>query len=118
MFGLFDFSKIVDSFNLAKMANSIFMTSYTSFKNFIKKAVPNNSIANVLTPPLSFISRKMTPEMSEYASRIALRSLVGLSPLATNTLGANAVKRLSGSVSWISAEKIDVTEVIRELRDC
>lgn len=117
MFGLFDFSKIFDTFNLSKIVNSVFMNSYTSFKDMTKKIIPDNSVINVLNPSLGLAPPEITPETSGFASRIALRSLAGLPPIAP-AQKTNTIEQLSGSISWLSKEKIDVTEVIRELRDC
>jgi len=51
----------------------------------------------------------------EYYSRVNLRLLLGLSPKYKED--PEAIKALSGSISWITNKKIDVTEIIRNMRD-
>ena len=122
MFELFDFSKVLDSFNFAKVINSIFMDNYLYLRNLcnniIGKVSQSNSIRTMLKPTLCVQPEEKYSEMTEYASRIALRSLVNLPPVDANVADINAIKELKGSISWISKNKIDVTEVIREIRDC
>jgi hypothetical protein len=115
MFELLDFSKIINSFNLSKIVNTIFTDNYNFLKNIydnISSKVTisiGNSVTGLINP---------TPEMSEYVSRMALRSLVDLSPIGMTIADENAIRKLKGSISWFSAEKMDVTETIREIRDC
>ena len=113
MFELLDFSEILNSFDLSKIVDSVFMDNYVFLKN-----VYNNIISKIGIDNSVSILLKPTPEMSEYTSRMALRSLVNLPPIGMNTADTNAIKKLKGSISWFSSEKIDVTETIREIRDC
>ena len=52
---------------------------------------------------------------SDFNARLSLRSMLGLSPAFKED--ANAIEHLSGSISWITREKIDVTSMLRKMRD-
>lgn len=64
-----------------------------------------------------YTQREITPEMVEYLSRMALRSLASLPPIQISTKNRDAIKKLEGSISWITEKEIDVTEFIREMRE-
>lgn len=49
--------------------------------------------------------------------RLNLRLLVGLPPISKQDENPESIKELGGCISWISKNKIDVTELIREIRD-
>lgn len=56
-------------------------------------------------------------EPGDYYQRLYLRSLVGLPPVPKAKAEKASIKNLKGCISWISTSKIDVTELIREIRD-
>jgi hypothetical protein len=54
----------------------------------------------------------------DHYQRLYLRSLAGLPTIPRNIGGTySSVTDLKGCLSWISKGKIDVTELIREIRD-
>lgn len=64
------------------------------------------------TTPKTFIGRE------DHYQRLCLRSLAGLTAIP-KTIDENqaSVTDLKGCLSWVSKRKIDVTELIREIRD-
>ena len=51
----------------------------------------------------------------DFNARLSLRSMLGLSPAFRED--TEAIEQLSGSISWITREKIDVTNMLRKMRD-
>lgn len=121
MYRLLDVSSVFENFDLRKTGNIILMKSFDFLERMLgntSKTSPSNTAEVVLKSSLQqFIPREMTPEMSNYLARVALRTLVGLPPIEINARDKDAISKLKGSISWISKEKIDVTEIIREMRD-
>ena len=78
--------------------------------NHVAKAILKNSLKQL-------VPKEMPPEVSDYLSRSTLRSIAGLSPIEINTIDKDAIRKLKGSISWLSKGKIDVTEIIREMRE-
>jgi hypothetical protein len=122
MYRLFDVSSVFQDFDLGKVANVILMKSFSFFEGFFsdtEEISPNHIASVVLENSLKqLVPKEITPEVTDYLSRNALRSFVGLSPIGINTKNKDALLRLKGSISWLSKEKIDVTEIIREMREC
>lgn len=56
-------------------------------------------------------------EPKDHYQRLYLRSLVGLPTIPKAGADLASVRDLKGCISWVSKSKIDVTELIREIRD-
>lgn len=121
MYRLSDVSSIFENFDLRKTGNIILMKSFDFLEGMlgnVGKTSPSNTANVILRSSLQqFIPREMTPEMSNYLARVALRTLVGLPLIEITAKDKDAISKLKGSISWISEKKIDVTEIIREMRD-
>ena len=57
----------------------------------------------------------LLPHQGDYYSRLDLRLALGLSPVFEEN--PEAIRSLEGAISNITKEKIDVTEIIRNMRD-
>lgn len=117
-----DFVSILDNLDLKKTVASILEKNFDFvrgiYQDVIKNISPITTSKSMLEISLEqCILREITPEMSEYLSRMALRTLVGLPPIEIDTRKKDAMKKLEGSISWMTKEKIDVTEFIREIRE-
>jgi len=117
-----NYSSILDNLDLRKTGTSILEKHFDFlrgiYKGVIENISPTTTTKLILETSLEqCIPREITPEMSEYLSRMALRTLVGLSPIEIDTRKKDAMKKLEGSISWMSEEKIDVTEFIRGIRE-
>lgn len=117
-----DFWSIADNLDLRKTVSSVLQKNLDFLREMYKRNIDNFS------PPITahlilenslarYTPKEITPEMSQYLSRLALRNLVGLPPLEMNTKEREAIKKLEGSISWMTKEKIDVTDFIREIRE-
>jgi hypothetical protein len=108
--------------DLRKTANNVLLKCL----DFVQKALsstietsPNQTAETVLENSLKqFIPAGITPEVADYLSRNTLRAIVGLPPIQINATDKDAIRKLKGSVSWLSKEKINVTDIIREMREC
>jgi len=89
----------------------IFGYTIETSPDHVAKAILENSLKQ-------FVPEEMPPEVSDYLSRNTLRSIVGLSPIEIGTIDKDAIRKLKGSISWLSKGKIDVTEIIRQMREC
>jgi len=122
MYRLLDVSSVFESFDLRKVANVVLIKSFSFLAGIFGDAgetSPNHIASAVLESSLKhLVPKEMTPEVTDYLSRSTLRSIVGLSPIEINTMDKDALHKLKGSISWLSKEKIDVTEIIREMREC
>jgi hypothetical protein len=79
---------------------------------------PDKTSSTVLEASLRhFFPKELTYEVSNYHQRMSLRSLVGLPAIDINYRDNDAILRLKGSISWMSKKKVDVTEIIRDIRD-
>lgn len=117
-----DFSSTLENLDLKKTGASILEKNLDFlrgiYKHFMENISPITTTGLVLETYLEHCTPKeITPEMSEYLSRMTLRTLVGLPSININTKKKDAIKKLEGSISWITKEKIDVTEFIREMRE-
>lgn len=117
-----DFLSIADNLDLRKTVSSVLQKDLNFLKEMYKRSIENFSPA--ITAQLVLESsleqctpKEITPEVAQYLSRMALRNLVGLPSLEINTKKKDAIKKLEGSISWMTKEKIDVTELIREIRE-
>lgn len=121
MYRLLDVSPVFENFDLRKVANIVLTKSFSFLEEIFGNAgeISPNSIASaVLESSLKqFVPKEMTPEVSNYYSRMSLRTLVGLPTIDINDRDDDAILRLRGSISWISKKKVDVTEIIRDMRD-
>jgi len=122
MYRLIDLSKVLENLNIGKIANTLLIKGLNSLRSMFSSVIGEASIditASIVleTSSKCFLTKEMTPEMSNYFSRIALRTLVGLPVIDINYRDKDAVHKLKGSISWISKRKIDVTEIIRDIRD-
>lgn len=117
-----DFWSIADNLDLRKTVSSVLQKNLDLLRAMYTRNIENFS------PPITArlilesslercTPKEITPEMSQYFSRMALRNLVGLPSLEMNTKEKDAIKKLEGSISWMTKEKIDVTDFIREIRD-
>jgi hypothetical protein len=122
MYWKLDISSVFGNLDLGKAANAVLSESF----GFLAKAFgcdietsPNHVAKAILERSLKrLIPKEMAPEVTDYLSRNTLRSIVGLSPFEINTRDKDAIRKLKGSISWLSKEKIDVTEIIRKMREC
>lgn len=116
-----DFSLMFENINLGKISGLILAENFDFLKRMFNSAIgmsPSNRAEAVLESSLKrIIPTEIPPEMSTYLSRVALRSIVGLKPIEINAKDKGAIRKLKGSISWISKEKMDVTEIIRDMRD-
>jgi len=117
-----DFSPILKNFNLIKTIDSILNKNFDFVREMHKYVSENFSPANTAKSMLKsslelYIPKEITPEVGEYLSRMALRTLVGLPIIGITVREVNAIKELEGSISWLTKDKIDVTELIRRLRE-
>jgi hypothetical protein len=121
MYRLLDISAGFEDFDLRKVANVILGKSFSFLEGIFGdtgETSPNHIASAVLESSLKqLIPKEMTPEVTDYLSRSTLRSIVGLSPIEVNTVDKDAIRKLKGSISWLSKEKIDVTEIISEMRE-
>jgi len=75
-------------------------------------------IANLNTDVLiKHIPLKYMLKPEDHYQRLNLRLLVGLPLISQKDESPDNIVELGGCVSWISKNKIDVTELIREIRD-
>lgn len=117
-----DFSPIADNLDLKKTVVSVLQKNFDFLRDVYKRSMENFSptvtAQLILKSSLERCTPKdFTPEISEYLSRMALRNLVGLPSFEINVKKKDAIEKLEGSISWITKEKIDVTEFIREMRE-
>jgi len=121
MYRMLDVSLVLENFDLQKIANTVLIKSLDFLEKIFgdtSRASPSHAADAVLESSIQhFIPREMTPEMSNYLSRVALRALVGLPPIEIHIRDRDALRKLKGSIAWISKEKIDVTESIRRMRE-
>lgn len=122
MYRLLDLSKGLENLDMGKIANTQFIKGLdflrSVFGSVIGEASMDRTASIVLETSSKYLLPKdLTPEMSNYFSRIALRTLVGLPIIDINDRDKDAVHKLKGSISWISKKEIDVTEIIRDIRD-
>lgn len=122
MYRLLDFSASLENLNIEKTANTMFAKRFEFLRHvygsLIGEMSPDRTSSIVLETSLKrFFHKELTPEVSNYYSRMSLRSLVGLPVIDINGRDNDAVPRLKGSISWISKKKVDVTEIIRDMRD-
>ncbi len=122
MYRLLDFSASLENLNIEKTANTMFAKRFEFLRHvydsLIGEISPDRTSSIVLETSLKrFFHKELTPEVSNYYSRMSLRSLVGLPVIDINGRDNDAVPRLKGSISWISKKKVDVTEIIRDMRD-
>jgi len=122
MYRLLDFSTSLENLNIEKTANTMFAKRFEFLRHvydsLIGEISPDRTSSIVLETSLKrFFHKELTPEVSNYYSRMSLRSLVGLPVIDINGRDNDAVPRLKGSISWISKKKVDVTEIIRDMRD-
>jgi hypothetical protein len=107
--------------DLGKTANAV-LRSFDFLEKVLGYAIetsPDHVAKAILENSLKRLAPKeMPPEVLDYLSRNTLRSIVGLSPIEINTIDKDAIRKLKGSISWLSKGKIDVTEIIREMREC
>jgi 5,10-methenyltetrahydromethanopterin hydrogenase len=122
MYRLLDISAVFENLDLRKVANIVLMKSFSFLEGIfgdIGETSPNQIASAVLEGSLKrLIPKEMPPEVSDYLSRNTLRSIAGLSPIEINTMDKDAIRKLKGSISWLTKGKIDVTEIIREMREC
>jgi len=122
MYRLLDMSAVFEDFDLRKVANVVLMKSFSFLEGIFGDAgeiSPNQIASAVLESSLErLVPKEITPEVTDYLSRNTLRSIIGLSPIQINTIDKDAIRKLKGSISWLSKEKINVTEIIREMREC
>ena len=122
MYRLLEVSSVFENFDLRKVANIVLMKSFSFLEGIFGdtgEMSPNHIASAVLESSLKqLVPKEITPEVTDYLSRNTLRSLVGLSPIDINTRDKDALRKLKGSISWLSKEKIDITEIIREMREC
>ena len=122
MYCLLDVSSVFENLDLRKTADTILMKSLGFLERaigFTIKQSQNHIAEAVLESSLKhLIPKEMSPEISDYLSRTALRSMIGLMPIEVGARDKDAILKLKGSISWLSKEKIDVTEIIREMREC
>lgn len=108
--------------DLGKTANAVLSRSFDFLERVLGYAIetsPNHVAKAILENSLKqLVPKEMPPEVLDYLSRNTLRSIVGLSTIEINTIDKDAIRKLKGSISWLSKEKIDVTEIIREMREC
>lgn len=122
MYQLPDLSAVLENLDIEKIANSLFTKGLDLLRNVygsvIGEVSPDRTASTVLETSLKhFLPKELTPEISNYFSRIALRTLVGLPAIDINDRDKDAIHRLRGSISWISKKKVDVTEIVRDMRD-
>ena len=90
----------------------------TIYKGLEESIVPSKTTQRMLATSLEkYTIPKISPEMMDYISRMTLRSLVGLPLVPIGTKNKNGIRELEGSISWLTEEKIDVTEFIRKMRE-
>jgi predicted regulator of amino acid metabolism with ACT domain len=122
MYQLLDVSSLLENFDLRKTANIVLMKSFSILEGILggaERTSPNHVASAVLESSLKhLIPKEISPEVADYLSRNTLRSIVGLRPIEINTTDKDAIRKLKGSISWLSKEKIDITEIIREMREC
>ena len=117
-----DFSSILDNLDLKKTGASILEKNFDFlrgvYKGIIESISPITTSESMLETSLEkCILAEITPEMSEYLSRMALRSLFGLPSIGIESKDTDAIKKMEGSISWLTKEKINVTEIMREIRE-
>jgi hypothetical protein len=122
MYFLPDFSLTFKNLDLRKVSNSILSKNFDLligiFKRLIETVSPVDTAEFMLESSLKhYIPKEITPEISAYLSRITLRSLFGLPSIGISSRDKDAIRKLKGSISWISKNKIDVTESIRKMRE-
>lgn len=121
MYNPLDMSVGFRNLDLGKTANAVLLKCLGFMERTLGstiKASLNHAAEAVLESSLKqLIPKEMTPEMSDYLSRVALRTLVGLPRIDINDRDDDAILRLKGSISWIGKKKVDVTEIIRDMRD-
>jgi len=122
MYRLLDVSLALQNLDLGKTASAILIKSFSFVEGFFgdtTEASPSFIASAVLENSLKqLIPKEMTPEVTDYLARTALRSIVGLSPIDIGSRDKDAIIKLKGSISWLTQKKIDVTEIIREMREC
>jgi hypothetical protein len=80
--------------------------------------IPAKLEENIALRPEILLKQTMLKPITEpkdHYQRLYLRNLVGLPPIPKTETAS--VEDLKGCISWISTSKIDVTELIREIRD-
>jgi len=121
MYRLLDLSLALENLDLGKVASAVLTKSFSFVQGFFGdtgETSPSFIASAVLANSLrQLIPKEMTPEVTDYLSRTALRSIVGLSPIKIGSRDKDAITKLKGSISWLTKEKIDVTEIIREMRE-
>ncbi|MCJ7634548.1 hypothetical protein MUP77_19420 [Candidatus Bathyarchaeota archaeon] len=122
MYRLLDVSSVLENLDLGKVASAVLTKSFSFVEGFFgdtRETSPSFIASAVLENSLKqLFPKEMTPEVTDYLSRTALRSIVGLSPIEIGGRDKDAITKLKGSISWLTKEKIDVTEIIREMREC
>lgn len=122
MYSFPDFSSVFKALSFKKIVDSILKKNLNFLKEVHQRLkeniVPSQAVQKMFMASLEkYTLKEVTPNMMDYLSRMALRSLVGLPLIEMSIQNKDAIKQLEGSISWITEKEMDITEFLRKMRE-